>query len=310
MRVVMRRNFLLPLFIAAVIFSFSGLVCYADTLLLEDGRKIEGLILAEQQNYYIVKVKIGTVKIDKATVEEINRLSTEENFFVFGNQFFDIANYDAAMDEYKKALDVNPGFQPAKDAIVKVEKIKKEIEENRRRELEIKKKEFMQKQEIMVTTFGFYLDSIDGWVTVTSLNSDGKGKEGGLKENDRIIYVDTQQMKDLSIEEVIDYLTKKGEETHTFIIQREVEVIRKTITYHNHTFIGIGIFLDVNGGKLTISNVIPVGPADMAGLRVKDEIVSIDEKQTKGMPVSAAAELINGEEFSTVTIVIQRGIKI
>lgn len=306
----MRRNFILPLFIAAVILSFSGSVCYADTLLLEDGRKIEGLILAEQQNYYIVKVKIGTVKIDKTSVDEVNRLSTEENFLVFGNQLFDIANYDAAIEEYKKALDVNPAFQQAKNAIAKAEKIKKEIEENRRRELEIKKREFVQKQEMMAANFGFYLDLINGCVTITSLNSDGKGREAELKENDRIIYVDNQQMKDLSIEEVVDYLTKNGNETYTFKIQREVEVIRKTITYHNHTFIGIGIFLDVKKGGVTVSNVIPVGPADMAGLRVKDEIVSIDGKQTMGMSVTAAAELINGKEFSTVTIVVQREIKI
>ncbi|MDP2942371.1 MAG: tetratricopeptide repeat protein, partial [Candidatus Omnitrophota bacterium] len=129
----MRKNFAFVIFVLSVgvFLTGDGPRTYADTIILKDGRRIEGLILAEQQDCYIVKIKIGTTKVEKAMIEKIDRLSSEENLVNFGNQYLESKNYDSALEQYKKALDINPEYQPAKDAMTKVEKIKKEMEEKR-----------------------------------------------------------------------------------------------------------------------------------------------------------------------------------
>lgn len=279
---------------------------HADTIFLKDGRKIEGVIQAQQQDSYIVKIKIGMTKIDKAMIDKIERLSSEENFVNFGNQYLNSGNYDAALEQYKKALDVNPGFQPANDAIDKVEKIKAAIEEKRRAELERKRKELEDKKNAVEQSFGFTLDGEGGQLKIISVNADSGAKEAGLKPNDLIIQINKQPTKGKSFEEIIDKLALGEGNSYSFLIQREVELTRKKIDYQKHTFVGVGIFLDVEENDLIINSVISWEPADLADLKPQDKVISIDGKLTKGLPVNDAAELLSGAELSSVILVIQR----
>ncbi len=295
--------------VSLVLFGVKPPAC-ADTLILKDGRKIEGLILAEQQDCYIVKIRIGTTKVNKAMVKKIDRLSSEENFVNFGNQFLDSKNYDAALEQYKKALDVNPEFQPAKDAMAKVEKIKKELEEKRLAELEKKKKELEEKKDAVEKGFGFRLDVSNDQLRIISVSADSGAETGGLKRNDRIIQINDRPTKGKSLEENIDCLAKGESTFYNFLVQREVELTRKKINYQKHTFVGVGIFLDVAGNDLIVNSVIVGEAADMAGLKPRDKAISINGKPTAGLSVNDAAELIGGAELSTVTLVIQRSVEI
>jgi len=283
---------------------------YADTIVLKDGRRIEGVILAEQQNCYIVKIKIGTTKVDKAMVDKVSRLSSEENFVNFGDQFLDSKNYGAALEQYKKALDVNPEFQPAIDAVAKVEKIKKEIEEQKRAELEKRKKELEEKKDAAEKGFGFRLDVANDQLRIISISADSGAETAGLKRNDQIIQINNQPMKGKSLEEIINYLVKGESGTYSFLVQREVELTRKKIDYQKHTFVGVGIFLDVAGNDLIVNSVIVGEPADLAGLKPRDKVISINGKITAGVSVNDAAELIGGTELSAVTLIIQRSVDI
>jgi C-terminal processing protease CtpA/Prc len=283
---------------------------YADTIILKDGRRIEGLILAEQQDCYIVKIKIGTTKVEKAMIEKIDRLSSEENFLNFGNQYLDSKNYDSALEQYKKALDINPDYQPAKDAVAKVEKIKKEIEEQKRAEMEKKKKEFEEKKAAAEKGFGFRLDIANDQLKIISVNADSGAEAAGLKQNDQIIQINNQLTKGESLEKIINLLVKGESTSYHLLAQREVELTRKKIDYQKHTFVGVGIFLDVAGNDLIVNSVIVGEPADLAGLRPRDKVISINGKPTAGVSVNDAAELIGGTELSNVTLVIQRSVDI
>src|SRR3989338_4792341 len=108
----MKKDFAFAIFVLAVgiFLTGDGPRTYADTIILKDGRRIEGLILAEQQDCYIVKIKIGTTKVEKAMIEKIERLSSEENLVNFGNQYLESKNYDSALEQYNKALDINPEY--------------------------------------------------------------------------------------------------------------------------------------------------------------------------------------------------------
>ncbi len=314
----MKKNFALVIFAVSVISAVTvSLVLiggkpsvFADTIILKDGRKIEGLILAEQQDCYIVKIRIGTTKVDKAMVRKIDRLSSEENFVNFGNQFLDSKNYDAALEQYKKALDVNPEFQPAKDAMVNVGKIKKEIEEKRLAELEKEKKELEDKKSAVEQSFGFMLDVAGGQLKIISVNAGGGAETAGLRRNDQIIQINDWPTKGKSLKEIIDYLAKGESASYALLAQREVELTRKKINYQKHTFVGVGIFLDVAGNDLVVNSVIVGEAADLAGLKPRDKVISINGKPTAGLSVNDAAELIGGAELSTVTIVIQRSVEI
>lgn len=69
---------------------------------------------------------------------------------------------------------------------------------------------------------------------------------------------------------------------------------------------GIGVQIGVKDGKLMVIAPIEDTPAEKAGLKADDEILSIDGKSTKGITVDKAADQIRGEEGTQVTLLIKR----
>jgi carboxyl-terminal processing protease len=72
------------------------------------------------------------------------------------------------------------------------------------------------------------------------------------------------------------------------------------------TLYGIGIQIGVRDDKLVVISPIDDTPADKAGLKANDEIQEIDGKNTKGMSVKEAADLIRGEKGTKVHLLIKR----
>lgn len=72
------------------------------------------------------------------------------------------------------------------------------------------------------------------------------------------------------------------------------------------TLYGIGIQIGVREDKLVVISPIDDTPADRAGLKANDEIMEIDGKNTKGMSVKEAADLIRGQKGTKVHLLIKR----
>lgn len=277
-----------------------------DTIILKDGRKIEGFILEEKKDSYVVKISIGTVTFNKTDISEIKRLPPEENYLTFGNQFMVNQNYDAALEQYKKALEINPQFQPAKNAIAQIEKLKAEAEERKRAELEKKEKELLAKKEKAKGAFGAELGIINGELNVIKSERDSAAEKAGIKASDTIVQIDELTPKDKSFEEILNYLLKSDKTSYKFTVQRNVVLTRKRIEYQKRPLVGVGIFLDVDQDGLLISSIITGEPADLAGLKVKDRIIAIDNTPTKGISLDQVSALIGGSEATNVKLTIQR----
>lgn len=72
------------------------------------------------------------------------------------------------------------------------------------------------------------------------------------------------------------------------------------------TLFGIGIQIGLRDDKLVVIAPIDETPADKAGLKANDEILEIDGKNTKGISVKEAADLIRGEKGTKVHLLIKR----
>jgi len=71
-------------------------------------------------------------------------------------------------------------------------------------------------------------------------------------------------------------------------------------------FFGIGIHIGMKNNKLTVITPISGTPADKAGIRAMDSIVSINTVTTEKMSLEEAVSLIRGPEGSKVTLWIKR----
>ncbi|MEA5468254.1 carboxyl-terminal processing protease CtpC [Spirulina sp. 06S082] len=75
------------------------------------------------------------------------------------------------------------------------------------------------------------------------------------------------------------------------------------------TGVGIQIAKDEKSDRLIVISPIEESPAFEAGILAKDIITKIDGRDTLGMEVNEAVQLIRGERGTSVTLTIQRGVE-
>ena len=242
----MRKVFIFA-FAACVFGTCFRPIVLADTIILKDGRNIEWTITEEGNDNYTIKIKIGTMKVNKDTIKEIKKSPAEENF---------------------------------------------------------------GKRDNVKSGFGLTIESSGGRTTLATVIPGGNAENVGFKPKDEIIRINDMDTKGKSLHEITDYLVKSDNTTFAFLIQRECELTRKKINYQKHSFVGVGIFLDAAGNDLVINSIIVGEPADLAGLKSKDKVVSIEGKPASGMSVDDAANLIGGPESSNLKIAIQRSVEL
>ena len=69
-------------------------------------------------------------------------------------------------------------------------------------------------------------------------------------------------------------------------------------------FVGLGIELKSHAAELAIVRVISGSPAEQAGLRAGDRILSVNGVSTKNVPTEQAANMLQGEEGTTVALTV------
>ncbi len=69
-------------------------------------------------------------------------------------------------------------------------------------------------------------------------------------------------------------------------------------------FVGLGIELKADQQSLLIVNVVPNGPAELAGIRPRDRITEVDGSLTSEVTTDKAADMLKGPEMSFVNVVV------
>lgn len=70
--------------------------------------------------------------------------------------------------------------------------------------------------------------------------------------------------------------------------------------------VGIGVLLGTRNDQVVVVSVISGGPADRAGIRTGDVIVSVDGESIEGLAPEEVAPKVRGEEGTTVTLSVLR----
>ena len=102
----------------------------------------------------------------------------------------------------------------------------------------------------------------------------------------------------------IDDMLSKLDPYSTHLTAEEYQRFMNNI---NQSYVGIGIGLEQREQFIIIPKVYPNSPAEQAGLEEGDVIISVDGNTTFGLTLQQTAELIQGKEGTSITMVIQRG---
>lgn len=117
--------------------------------------------------------------------------------------------------------------------------------------------------------------------------------------NDKI---DEEKLKEGAIKGYVEGL---GDEYTEYIPAEEMEDYTENITGN---FVGIGIYMvaDKDSGRVVVYYPIPDSPAEKAGIKAGDQIISVDGTEYTADDFSKIADYIKGKEGTTVNLEVER----
>ena len=114
--------------------------------------------------------------------------------------------------------------------------------------------------------------------------------------------IDEQKLKDGAIE---GYVSGLGDKYTEYISKDEMKKFTEDI---NGSFVGIGIYMiaDEASGKIIVYHPIPDSPADKAGIKAGDVIVSVEGVEYSYDDFNTISDHIKGDAGTKVKLVIER----
>lgn len=121
-------------------------------------------------------------------------------------------------------------------------------------------------------------------------------------------YVEEVDPKDLiygALRGMMESLPLEGQpdEHSSFLDPEEYARIQEDTQGH---YAGLGIVIGMEDDRLTVMQIMKVGPAYGAGIKAGDKIVQIDGESTEGISLTEAVNKLRGQEGTTVRLVLER----
>jgi carboxyl-terminal processing protease len=92
----------------------------------------------------------------------------------------------------------------------------------------------------------------------------------------------------------------------TFLTPKQYADLNESLDGGGFSGVGIAIQLDEASKMLRVSDIIPDGPAEKAGVKPGDLITEVDGHSTKGLATDDDAKMLRGKEGTVVKITVQR----
>ncbi|MFH0838640.1 MAG: PDZ domain-containing protein [Candidatus Omnitrophota bacterium] len=273
--------------------SFYYRFSFADTVVLTSGVEEKGIVVEEYADRIIFSQEKGEIEILKKDIKDIHYDAEEQNLLALGNLYKEKGNLNKALEYYKKALDTNPNFKEAKDAVSFVAAL-------RLREQELRKKSHIRKiaeladptlikkyqtpktaEEEIRDKIGISFVKEKEGVRIKQIARNSPAEIAGLYYKDLIIsiwgtligYSDENEIKKL----LLDPRYKEVK----FVIQRDLFLTANVQAKSLEEYYGFTAQLDEEGFK--IADVREESSASKANLETGDFLCKVNDESVRYM---------------------------
>jgi len=307
------------------IFSFlSFLFClpvYADTIQLKDGQELKGLVVEKHEDRIILSTEKGEMPVLKNAIQKINYDDPEQNFLQMGESHEAVQRWGEALAYYQKALEVNPNFEEAQKAVVRVRNHfwaesaagpKNEIE--KRQALYdtwgtggttkvFPKKHASADADSLREGLGVELGSKGDWVGLSQVFSKKDAALAGLKKNDRLVAIDGKSIRYLTPELVREKMLSPRYSSFILEYERDCQLMKTGLEKELVDF-GLGLKLEYEG--VIVQKVEKESAASHAGLKEQDLLITVDGQSIRYLPLEKLIGVIQGAKNHTVLFSVRR----
>ena len=112
--------------------------------------------------------------------------------------------------------------------------------------------------------------------------------------------------RSLTYEAISGLLASVKDRYTTFLTPKEYAALNEGLDGGNFSGVGIAIRVDDDTKLLRVTDIIPGGPAEKAGLKSGDVILTIDGKPTRGLTSDEDAKMLRGKEGTIVRLGLER----
>lgn len=304
---MLKSKLFFVLFLVCGLWSWVSGLASADTIYLNDGQEVKGIVVEEYNDRITFSTADGEISIMKTNIKELQFDTEEDNLIKLAELAQGQKDYTKAYTYYDLAIKLNPDSKRAKDGIIFLQGYmfrKKEIDKEelikRRDEIEkygafidTQKKgedEFKEAAEKLRKTIGITLKSKGNLPDIATIAVKSAAYEAGVRQGDLLVAVWGKLTGYMSLKEVMGLLLEKPAREIKATIERTINVGSNEAAFT----------MEFDG--LTVSKV----NEDGSGLKKGDLVVAIDGKSTRYMPLKKALEMIRDSKERSVKLTIRR----
>lgn len=260
----------------------------ADELFLTSGETLKGLVVEEHADRLVVSTIDGEQVVWRHDVDQVFFDDPERNYLYLGNEALAGGDFQAALALYQKAMQMNPAWDDARDALRRLD------DRQRRARGAVERPE-----KVLQAAWGLTLAATESYPVISAVAPDSAAAQHGLQTGDALVAVWGESLGYRSLAQVAQRMAGPAGTEVKITLQREV-----TVPPAGRGAPRPGFDVSMALAGLTVGDAGLLGTA--AGLRPGDLIVAIDGRPTRYLPLGQARAAMAGPRTSGLRLTIQR----
>ena len=260
-------------------------VAYADVVYDHAGGTLKGLVVEEHHDRIVLSTEEGEKTVLRSEIEEVFYSEPERNYLYLGNQALEEGDFGIARGFFQKAVQINPAFSEATDALDRAEDLEK------KQELVAKGLDLLQ---TLKKQWGITLGQGKDLAIVEEVRAGSLAERSGLENGDGLVAAWSSSLAFLPTGGVAKELIGPPGSKLKLTLQRDVKLPA-----------GEGFKFKLSMERLGLT-AAGAEPPFLLG----DRIVSIDGNSTRYMPLGKARKMIEGAKSKGVAFGIHRNLLI
>lgn len=308
----------------AVFFLLSLSLCresFADTITLKNGKDLKGLVVEKHADRIILSTERKEIPILLKGIKNIQYDDPERSLLEVGKVYEQSGELAVALAYYEKALTINPGFEEARAGsqgvrnrfwAVSTQGPKNEIEKQQllydawgqgRSINDLIRKKVIEETKALRDGLGIRLEKKGDWVRIQYVDSQKDAWIAGLRKNDRLVSIDGQSLRYLSVDLIQKSFLSPRYSNFTLEFERDI-FLHGDGNRRSSGKLGFQLELEYQG--LVVTGIKPDTPANQSGLRDQDLLVAVNGEPVRYLPIDQVSGLIQKTSHDRVVLSIRR----
>jgi C-terminal processing protease CtpA/Prc len=275
---------------------------------------------------YVDRIALSTIDGEKHVlrkdIDKIEYDTPEQNFMQLGRAYDEKGWYEKAAFYYKKAMDINPGYNEARDAYVASHaKMWREEEKRTKKDIELHRMAIewrtrrtkkvaaivKSKENLVKDSIGISLIENDGIFNINEVTLGSSASKAGIQKGDFLVGIWGRLIRYSRLEDVLTELIGPKYSEVKVMVEKEISIPIET-GMNIYKELGISLGFEYEG--LVVKDIMSGKRGESSGIKKGDFVIAIDKNITRYLPMDSVITLINSTKNHKIAFTVRRNINL